>query len=59
MSTSRDNCEQPLVGIIMGSQSDWATMEHAANTLRDLGVAFENGSASCRERGLIWQLADS
>lgn len=25
----------------MGSQSDWATMEHAANTLRDLGVAFE------------------
>lgn len=31
----------PLVGIIMGSQSDWSTMEHAANTLRDLGVAFE------------------
>jgi len=29
MSTSRDTCEQPLVGIIMGSQSDWATMEHA------------------------------
>jgi len=41
MSTSRDNCEQPLVGIIMGSQSDWATMEYAANTLRDLGVPFE------------------
>ena len=41
MSTSRDNCEQPLVGIIMGSQSDWATMEHAANTLRVLGVPFE------------------
>lgn len=41
MSTSRDNAEQPLVGIIMGSQSDWATMEHAANTLRDLGVPFE------------------
>ncbi len=31
----------PLVGIIMGSQSDWSTMEHAANTLRDLGVTFE------------------
>lgn len=31
----------PRVGIIMGSQSDWATMEHAANTLKDLGVAFE------------------
>ncbi|MEL0027424.1 MAG: 5-(carboxyamino)imidazole ribonucleotide mutase [Perlucidibaca sp.] len=32
---------QPLVGIIMGSQSDWATMEHAASPLRDLGVPFE------------------
>ncbi len=31
----------PLVGIIMGSTSDWETMEHAASTLRDLGVAFE------------------
>ena len=31
----------PLVGIIMGSQSDWSTMEHAAITLRNLGVAFE------------------
>lgn len=41
MSTSRDNSEHPLVGIIMGSQSDWTTMEHAANTLRDLGVSFE------------------
>jgi 5-(carboxyamino)imidazole ribonucleotide mutase len=25
----------------MGSSSDWETMEHAANTLRDLGVPFE------------------
>lgn len=33
--------EQPLVGIIMGSQSDWATLEHAANMLNQLGVAFE------------------
>lgn len=32
---------QPLVGIIMGSQSDWATMQHAADTLRALGVPFE------------------
>lgn len=32
---------QPLVGIIMGSQSDWETMEHAATLLRDLGVAHE------------------
>ncbi len=32
---------QPLVGIIMGSQSDWATLEPAANMLNQLGVAFE------------------
>ena len=31
----------PLVGIIMGSQSDWATMGHAAQTLASLGVPFE------------------
>ena len=31
----------PLVGIIMGSTSDWATMKAAANTLDALGVAYE------------------
>jgi len=29
------------VGIIMGSTSDWPTMEHAARTLEDFGVAWE------------------
>ena len=32
---------QPLVGIIMGSQSDWATLEQTANMLKQLGVPFE------------------
>jgi 5-(carboxyamino)imidazole ribonucleotide mutase len=31
----------PLVGIIMGSQSDWETMVNAADTLKKLGVPFE------------------
>ena len=31
----------PLVGIIMGSQSDWDTMKHAADTLRKFDIAFE------------------
>jgi 5-(carboxyamino)imidazole ribonucleotide mutase len=31
----------PRVGVIMGSQSDWATMTHACETLRQLGVPFE------------------
>src|SRR3954467_10858084 len=32
---------QPLVGIIMGSTSDWDTMQHCAQTLDQLGVAYE------------------
>ncbi|GAB4188371.1 MAG: 5-(carboxyamino)imidazole ribonucleotide mutase [Roseiflexaceae bacterium] len=32
---------QTLVGVIMGSQSDWETMQHAAQTLEGLGVPFE------------------
>jgi len=31
----------PLVGIIMGSQSDWETMRHASETLESLGVIHE------------------
>lgn len=31
----------PLVGVIMGSRSDWETMRHAAETLEELGVPFE------------------
>jgi len=34
--------EKALVGVIMGSTSDWETMEHAAKTLEELGVAFES-----------------
>lgn len=32
---------KPLVGVIMGSRSDWDTMEHAVNTLKELGVPHE------------------
>jgi 5-(carboxyamino)imidazole ribonucleotide mutase len=31
----------PVVGIIMGSSSDWETMRHAADTLDQLGIAHE------------------
>jgi len=31
----------PLVGIVMGSQSDWPTMKHAAAVLETLGIAHE------------------
>ena len=33
--------ENAVVGIIMGSQSDWETMRHAAETLETLGVPYE------------------
>ena len=32
---------EPLVGIIMGSTSDWETMRHAADALTELGVPHE------------------
>lgn len=32
---------QALVGLIMGSKSDWETMSHAARTLETLGIPFE------------------
>ncbi|MCS7273162.1 MAG: 5-(carboxyamino)imidazole ribonucleotide mutase [Fimbriimonadales bacterium] len=32
---------QPLVGVIMGSRSDWETMRHAVETLEQLGVPYE------------------
>jgi 5-(carboxyamino)imidazole ribonucleotide mutase len=31
----------PLIGIIMGSQSDWATMKEAAEILTQLGISYE------------------
>ena len=33
--------ESPLVGIVMGSRSDWETMQHASSLLDQLGVAHE------------------
>ena len=35
------SAKAPLVGIIMGSQSDWPTMRHAADALDALGVPYE------------------
>ncbi len=35
------NQSAPLVGIVMGSRSDWDTMQHAAQKLDALGVPFE------------------
>jgi 5-(carboxyamino)imidazole ribonucleotide mutase len=39
--TTETTAAPPVVGIIMGSQSDWPTMRHAAETLAALHVAYE------------------
>lgn len=50
----------PLVGIIMGSGSDWPTLGKAAATLRDFGVPFESRVVSAhRTPGLLYDYAGS
>jgi 5-(carboxyamino)imidazole ribonucleotide mutase len=54
------NAEKPLVGIIMGSTSDWETMEHAAKTLKDLSVPHETRVVSAhRTPDLLFEYASS
>jgi 5-(carboxyamino)imidazole ribonucleotide mutase len=36
-----DANDKPLVAVVMGSESDWETMRHACETLRELGVPYE------------------
>ena len=63
--------EKPKVGVVMGSQSDWDVMQHAARVLKDFGVPFEASVVSAhrtpdamfeyaqgaRERGLACIIA--
>ncbi|MEJ6746750.1 MAG: 5-(carboxyamino)imidazole ribonucleotide mutase [Yoonia sp.] len=46
---------QPLVGIIMGSQSDWPTMREAADMLDALGIPYEKKIVSAhRTPDRLW-----
>jgi 5-(carboxyamino)imidazole ribonucleotide mutase len=50
----------PLVGIIMGSQSDWETMQHASAQLKELGVPHETSVVSAhRTPDLLFEYAAS
>jgi 5-(carboxyamino)imidazole ribonucleotide mutase len=40
-SETEEDPPSPLVGVVMGSKSDWETMRHAAETLAELGIAHE------------------
>jgi 5-(carboxyamino)imidazole ribonucleotide mutase len=63
--------DKPVVGVIMGSQSDWDVMQHAVRVLKDFGVPYEASvvsahrtpdtmfeyAESARERGLACIIA--
>jgi 5-(carboxyamino)imidazole ribonucleotide mutase len=52
--------QPPLIGIIMGSRSDWETMRHAANTLAEFGVSHETKVVSAhRTPGRLYDYAQS
>src|SRR5262245_60187628 len=51
---------QPLVGVIMGSRSDWETLEHAAQTLERLNIPHELRVVSAhRTPDLLFEYAGS
>ena len=51
---------KPLVGIIMGSRSDWETLQPAADTLGRLGIAYETRVVSAhRTPDLLFEYAGS
>jgi 5-(carboxyamino)imidazole ribonucleotide mutase len=50
---------QPLVGIVMGSDSDWGVMQHAAKELQAFGVPHESRVVSAhRTPDLLYQYAE-
>jgi 5-(carboxyamino)imidazole ribonucleotide mutase len=52
--------KKPLVSIIMGSKSDWPTMEHASKVLDDFGVGYESKIVSAhRTPDLLFEFAKS
>ncbi|HRJ24490.1 MAG TPA: AIR carboxylase family protein, partial [Thauera sp.] len=51
---------KPVVGIIMGSNSDWPTMKAAAKMLEDFGVAYEAKVVSAhRTPDLMFEYAEA
>ena len=46
MTAKLNGVDGPLVGLIMGSDSDWPTMQPAAEALAEFGVPFEVGVVS-------------
>lgn len=54
------NAPSPLVGVIMGSRSDWDTMSHTVQTLEKLGVPYETRVVSAhRTPDLLFEYAEA
>ncbi|MDB2499462.1 5-(carboxyamino)imidazole ribonucleotide mutase [bacterium] len=52
--------KSPEIGIIMGSQSDWPTLEHSARVLEDFGITWEAKVVSAhRTPDLLYEYASS
>jgi 5-(carboxyamino)imidazole ribonucleotide mutase len=59
-SKKRSSSVRPVAGIIMGSISDWETMQYAAKVLNDFGVAHETKVVSAhRTPELLYQYAST
>jgi 5-(carboxyamino)imidazole ribonucleotide mutase len=60
MTATASASNPPLVGVVMGSRSDWETMSHAAEMLEQLGVPFEVRVVSAhRTPDLLFEYAAS
>lgn len=60
MARTQSAASAPVVGLIMGSRSDWETMVHAAQTLTELEVAHESRVVSAhRTPDLLFEYAGS
>jgi 5-(carboxyamino)imidazole ribonucleotide mutase len=54
------NTDTPVIGVVMGSDSDWPIMQAAAKVLRDFGVPFEARVVSAhRTPDLLYEYAES
>ncbi len=53
------NKEKEVVAIVMGSESDWPTMKHAATILDDFGISYKAEVVSAhRTPDLLFQYAE-
>ena len=56
MSTTGNDSDSPLVGVVMGSQSDWSTMKETSMILDELGISNETKIVSAhRTPDRLWE----